>query len=82
MDAHKDIWPPPADLFNDNCNKIPVEVVEKYYGRHVAYSWDGTSIVASGGSYEELGENIKAAGLDPARVVYGYVDDPDVSFLG
>ena len=79
--ANKPDWPPWDEHYYENQRKFPLEELAKYYGRHVAYSWDGASIVASGASYEELEENVKAAGLDPTRVVFGYVDDPDVSYL-
>jgi hypothetical protein len=70
------------ERYYENQRSFPPEELAKYYGRHVAYSWDGASIVANGESYDELQKNVKAAGLDPGRVVYGYVDDPEVSFLG
>ena len=70
----KDFWPP-GDQFYENQHNFPPEELAKYYGRHVAYSWDGASIVASGASIEEVEENLKAAGLDPTRVVFGYVPD-------
>jgi hypothetical protein len=74
--------PPWDERYYENQRNFPLEELAKYYGRHVAYSWDGASIVASGDSYEEVQRNVRAAGLDPSRVVFGYVDDPDVSFLG
>jgi Family of unknown function (DUF5678) len=68
--------------FHENCRHIAQEELDKYLGRHVAYSWDGTHIVASGKDIEELSRNIDAAGLNPSRVVWGYVDAGDVSYLG
>ena len=74
--------PPVEECYYENQRKFPLEELAKYYGRHVAYSRDGASIVASGGSYEEVEENVKAAGLDPSRVVFGYVPDGETSYLG
>ena len=67
--------------FHENQLHIAQEELDKYAGRHVAYSWDGTRIVASGSDHEELARNLAAAGLDPSRVVWGYVDAGDVSYL-
>ena len=55
--------------FDENCRHIAQEELDKYAGRHVAYSCDGTRIVASGRDIEELSRNIDAAGLDPRRGV-------------
>jgi hypothetical protein len=67
--------------FYENRRHISPEEQEKYAGRHVAFSWDGTHIVASGADFEELDRNVTAAGLDPSRIVWGYMDDPNVSNL-
>ncbi len=67
--------------FDENCRHIPQEELDKYLGRHVAYSWDGTRIVASGCNIDELVRNIEAAGLDPSRVVWAYVDSGEESNL-
>jgi hypothetical protein len=75
MDTKKDICPPFDEHYYENRRNFPPEELAKYYGRHVAYSWDGSSIVANGDSYEEVQEKVKAAGLDPSRVVFGYVPD-------
>jgi Family of unknown function (DUF5678) len=67
--------------FHENCRHIAQEELDKYAGRHVAYSWDGTRIVASGRDIEELSRNIDAAGLNPSRVVWAYVDSGEESNL-
>jgi hypothetical protein len=70
-------------LFNENANKIPAEEQLRYAGRRVAFSLDGTKIVASGKDYEELSTALKTAGIDPSRVVWGYIpaedEDPLIS---
>jgi hypothetical protein len=45
--------------FDENCRHIAQEELDKYAGRHVAYSWDGTRIVASGIDYDELARNVE-----------------------
>ena len=67
--------------FQENRRHISAEEQEKYAGQQVAFSWDGTHIVAGGADGEELFRNLAAAGIDPTRIVWGYIADPDVSFL-
>jgi hypothetical protein len=45
----------------------------KHYGRHVAWSFDGTQILASGATGEELYSEIKRLGL--TEYVSSYVDE-------
>src|SRR5260370_12843668 len=68
--------PPAFDgwLFSVNVNKFPREELVKYCGRFVAWSMDGTRILASGGDYVEVDRNLKAAGFDPSKVVHDYVE--------
>ncbi len=68
-------------LFNDNANKIPAEEQLRYAGKRVAYSLDGSRIVASGNDYEELAAALKSAGIDPSRVVWGYIPGEDEDSL-
>jgi hypothetical protein len=82
MNTKPTVEPSVEECFYENQRNFPPEELAKYYGRHVAYSRDGASILASGRSYEEVQEIVKSAGLDPSRVVFGYVDDPDVSYFG
>jgi hypothetical protein len=73
-------WPDPN--FSKNQSRFPVEELWKYAGQHVAWSWDGTRILASAPSDEELYQKLVEEGLDPQRVAFGYVDPPDIAFLG
>lgn len=61
----------------ENQEKFPPEELMKYAGRYIAFSRDGATIVASGATYEEMEENLIAAGIDPAVVVGSYVDLPE-----
>jgi len=70
-----------AVTFNKNQQKFPLEELLKHVGQHIAWSWDGSRIVASGESREEVERQLKDAGIDPSRVVRDYVDDPDVSLF-
>jgi hypothetical protein len=62
--------------FIENRQKFPPEGLIPYAEKHIAWSWDGTHIVASADSDEELIEKVKAMGLNPSRVVYAYVESP------
>jgi hypothetical protein len=52
----------------------PEELLQKYGGQWVAWSCDGTHIVAAssegGGAVHDL---VVAAGIDPSQVVFSYV---------
>jgi hypothetical protein len=72
-------WPDPD--FQKNQSQFPTEELWKYIGQHVAWSWDGRRILAGDPDLTELRRKLVAAGHDPQRVVFDYVDDPDVSHL-
>jgi hypothetical protein len=66
-------WPDPNH--DENRAKVPWEELEKYRGRHVAWSWDGTHIVADAAELEELYDRLDALGVPSDRVVFSYIDD-------
>jgi hypothetical protein len=72
--------PEPPDLshYEENRSKFPLEELAKYGGKHVAFSSDGTRIVASGATEEELEAALQAAGIHFSQVVWSYIDGPDV----
>ena len=72
-----DVWPCDGDFFNANINNIPAEEMLRYAGRRVAFSRDGKRIVADGRDYAELGDALKAAGIDLSDVVLSYVPGAD-----
>ncbi len=63
--------------FSVNINKIPENEVAKHAGKHVAYSLDGTQILASGQDDEEVDKKLIAAGIQPSRVVHSYLPSPE-----
>jgi hypothetical protein len=65
-------WPPPEH--GENRRKFPPQELARYAGRFIAWSWDGTHILASGNSIEEVEAALKAEGTDPAYTVGDYVD--------
>lgn len=70
------------DCFDANQRSFPETELAKYYGKQVAWSRDGSSIVASGSTWEELLAEIRTRGIDPFKVVYDYVPIPGESQLG
>jgi hypothetical protein len=61
-------------VFLPNRQKFPLEELAKYAGKCIAWSPDGTFIVASADDYETLDQLVEAAGYDPSRCVHSYVD--------
>ena len=73
--------PPDLSHFEENQSKFPLEELAKYWGKHVAFSPDGTRIVASGDSEEELDAALDAAGIHFSQVVHSYIGPADVSVV-
>jgi Family of unknown function (DUF5678) len=71
--------PPDLSHYEENRSKFPLDELAKYWGKHVAFSPDGTRIVASGDSIEEVEEKLIAAGINPNQVVGSYVDPADTT---
>jgi hypothetical protein len=67
--------------FFENQHKYPIDELAKYEDQHIAWSWDGTRILASASDYDELDRKLKAMGIDPSRVVHDYIPRSDVSYL-
>jgi hypothetical protein len=66
----------------ENRNAFPEEELKKYYGRHVAWSLDGTRIIASGDDDEQVLEAARAAGYTTDDFVFSYVHNPDEVYIG
>jgi hypothetical protein len=73
--------PPDLSHYAENRNKFPQEELAKYEGKHVAFSPDGTRILASGDTWEELDAALDAAEIHFSQVVYSYVHRSDVSYI-
>ena len=61
--------------FFDNRAKFPPEALLPYAGQYIAWSWDGSRILASAADREPLWEKLAAMGVNPSRVVFQYVDE-------
>jgi hypothetical protein len=73
--------PPDLSHYEENRSKFPLEELAKYWGKHVAFSPDGTRIVASADTWEELDEVLDAAGIEVSQVVHSYIPPGDVSYI-
>lgn len=82
MNANSErLEPPDFSHYTDNRHKFPPEELAKHWGKHVAFSPDGTRIVASGESLDAVLEQLDAAGIPFSQVVHAYIDPPDVSYI-
>lgn len=75
----QDPWTNPK--FQENQRNFPVEKLLPYKGQHIAWSWDGSQIVAAAVDRAALDQKLCAAGIDPLKVIYDFVEDPDLSYL-
>ena len=67
------------NIFRENQEKYPPDLLAEFEGKHVAWSLDGKAILASGDDMSEVYNNLLRDGIDPQRIVYDYVDPPDLA---
>ena len=69
--------------FMKNRQQFPAEELWKYVNKYVAWSPDGTKIIASDDEDGlRLHAAIRAAGFDPSEILVSFVPDPDEVILG
>ena len=75
--------PEPPDLshFDEGRCKFPLEELIPYEGLFVAWSPDGTRIVASAETREALYQNLAAMGIHFSQVVFDYIYPGDEVLL-
>ena len=73
---------PDISQFDANRSRLPAESLAAFAGRHVAWSPDGTRILASGANPDEVDEQLAALGIHFSQVVHDYIDPLDEAFLG
>ena len=73
--------PPDISHYHENQRNFPREEELKHAGKYVAFSPDGTRILASGDSTDEVVEKLAAAGIHFSQVVHAYIDPPDQVLL-
>ena len=61
---------------------FPEKELEKYYGKQVAWSLDGTKILASAEDPRVLPSAMERLGISSQEVVTSYVPFPNETFFG
>jgi hypothetical protein len=79
QDVRAEPWLDPT--FQENQRQFPAEELNRYRGQHIAWSWDGSRILAGDTERRTLDEKLRAAGIDPLHVIHDYVEDPNLSYL-
>ena len=69
-------------IFFENQRKVKPETLLPYAGQHIAWSWDGSQILAADADRRALDQKLRDAGIDPLQVIHDYVEDPKLSYLG
>lgn len=64
----------------ENRNRFPAEELEKYRGQYIAWSLDGTRIIAHADDPDTLDERIVQAGEDLRRCVLSSLPEEDTVF--
>ncbi len=68
--------------FQKNRQEFPVEELARYAGKYVAWSPDGTHILASNEDELQLANAVQAAGHNSAEVLIAFVPSEDDVLLG
>jgi hypothetical protein len=68
--------------FRLNQSRVPHEELEQYNGKYVAWSSDGTHVLASDTDPQRLEAAIRAAGLDPGEILVTFICVPEEISLG
>ncbi len=64
--------------FDKNRLAFPPEDLLPYRGKDIAWSPDGTRVIASDTDLLRLTETVKELGYDPSKVVFSTVPDADI----
>ncbi len=67
---------PDVGCFDENRSKFPAEQLLAYAGQHVAWTPDGTCILAFGATREEVDNKLESIGIHFSQVVHDYIDPP------
>lgn len=62
--------------FDENRGKYPAEQLLAFVGQHVAWDPEGTRILASATTREQVDEKLEALGIHLSQVVHDYIDPP------
>jgi hypothetical protein len=70
-----------SNRFSENVSKVPLDELRPYAGKHVAWNWEGTRILACGEDEEVVALNLRAQGIPLDEVVFSFVDPMDGTSL-
>jgi hypothetical protein len=70
------------EQFVKNRNAFPADELDRYAGQHVAWSPDGTRIIAADEDPLKVFAAVKAAGYDTGETLIEAVPSPDETFWG
>lgn len=65
------------DVYNKNRSRYGHDELRPYAGEWLAWSLDGSTILAHHRDLTELDRQLHAAGIDPGRVVMECMPDPE-----
>ena len=71
-----------SQMYDENRAKFSAAKLRKYDGRSVAFSADGTQIVASAESIEDLEERLAELDEDPEQVTFERFEFATIGYLG
>jgi hypothetical protein len=79
-----EIWAAPwiDARFLENQRAFPAADLAGYQGQHIAWSWDGSQILAADTDRQALDRKLSDAGIDPLQAIHDFVEDPNVGYLG
>jgi hypothetical protein len=70
-------------VYNTNRAKMSLDELKKYDGQWVAFSMDGSRVLASAVTLPELEERLAAVGEDPEQVAFERIEfEEGYSYLG
>jgi len=78
----KQLDSPDISLYFQNRPRFPIDELQRYVGRHIAWSPDGMHILASGETMEAVEQQLIAAGIDPSQVIGDYIPFGDEVLFG
>ena len=64
---------PDWDTYRKNRYSYPLEEVNRYCDQWLAWSADGSRIVAHDADLLRVNDQVKAAGVDPEEVIFEYI---------
>lgn len=68
--------------FLKNRQQFPPDELARYAGKYIAWSPDGTRILASDDDLAKVAEAVEDQGYDPSEIVLSSVPFPDEVILG